>query len=320
MAHEKYMSWTGRDDGVGAEHARWFNTIQQFESAGQQAAGSVLIGFASDEGVRRNLGRDGAAEGPGAIRKAMGSFAVNFGQNQDSANLYDAGDIRVETDLESGQQEFAALVAQVQEAGHFTLGLGGGHEITWASYLGLAQTKNLRDLQLGILNIDAHFDNRQADKPSSGTGFFQIAESERSAGRKMKAAAVGIAQQANTRALFDRAEQENLRYLLDNQCGVRQVAQVENFVEEFLAELDVLYLTIDMDVLPAATAPGVSAPAARGVEQEVVEAVLDVVVNSGKLVHADIAELNPRFDVDQRTARVAARFAHLLATGRCGRD
>jgi formiminoglutamase len=80
----------------------------------------------------------------------------------------------------------------------------------------------------------------------------------------------------------------------------------------FLATVERVHLTIDLDVLPAALAPGVSAPAPRGLALEVVEALIDTVVASGKLALGEVAELNPRFDLDGQTARVAARLVDQL--------
>jgi formiminoglutamase len=76
----------------------------------------------------------------------------------------------------------------------------------------------------------------------------------------------------------------------------------------FAAELDVLYLTIDLDVLPAAVAPGVSAPAAYGVPLPLIAAAVRAAAGSGKLALLDVVELNPHLDVDGRTARSAARL------------
>jgi formiminoglutamase len=59
--------------------------------------------------------------------------------------------------------------------------------------------------------------------------------------------------------------------------------------------------------------PGVSAPAARGVSLEVIEPLVDVICASGKLALFDIAELNPSLDIDQRSARVAARLVARVA-------
>jgi formiminoglutamase len=44
----------------------------------------------------------------------------------------------------------------------------------------------------------------------------------------------------------------------------------------------------------------------------VVSAVCRQVAASGKLLHLDVAELNPKFDIDQRTAKVAARLVNTL--------
>jgi formiminoglutamase len=81
-----------------------------------------------------------------------------------------------------------------------------------------------------------------------------------------------------------------------------------------------VYLTLCLDVLPPAVAPGVSAPSGLGVALHRVVALLeDALAACGhgrpgsKLLLADIAELNPRFDPDGRTARTAARLAYEIA-------
>jgi formiminoglutamase len=83
----------------------------------------------------------------------------------------------------------------------------------------------------------------------------------------------------------------------------------------FLSQVDHVYLTMCLDVLPAAVAPGVSAPSARGVGMDVIEPIVDRVVSSGKLRLADVAELNPSLDIDHHTARVAARLVARVADG-----
>ena len=95
-------------------------------------------------------------------------------------------------------------------------------------------------------------------------------------------------------------------------------AGVSRFVEDFAASVDVLYLTIDLDVLPAHTAPGVSAPAALGVDLPIIVAAVRAAAASEKLALMDVVELNPRFDVDGRTAKSASRLVseatHLVAS------
>ncbi len=243
----------------------------------------------------------------------LGSMAVHH-----SGPLYDAGDVHVDRELlEDGQDEFADALAELLADGHFTIGLGGGHEIAYASYSGLSQALGAGDdWKLGVLNIDAHFDLRREARATSGTGFSQIADTERSAGRTFNYAAIGISEFSNTRLLFDRARDLDARILRDVDCHFGNVGLVESFVTEFADSVDYLYLTIDLDVLPAAYAPGVSAPAGFGVSAEVVRHIVNTAVRTGKLVHADIAELNPKFDIDNRTARTGAALISDLTSNR----
>lgn len=302
MTEFSLPAWTGRDDGPGPEHARWHNRIQAVDPS---QPGLALLGFASDEGVRRNHGRTGAVEGPAAIRAALGSFAVHR-----QIPLYDAGDISVvEGDLEAAQQRYGHVLADLLSQNHVTVGLGGGHEITWASYLGVR--KAFPEARLGILNLDAHFDNRPGAQATSGTGFAQLMEAE--AGRNTLVSTMGVAEASNTTDLFNRARQAGIGWMTDDRW-ITYPAEAARAVAQLLEQADVVYLTVDLDVLPAAVAPGVSAPAAYGVPLPLVSAVVDHVAASGKLVHADVAELNPTLDGDGRTAAVAARLVDRLTS------
>lgn len=301
--------WNGRFDGDGAEHRRWWQAVTPYQGEAAAGAGpkpAVLLGFCSDEGVRRNKGRAGAATAPAALRAALGPLAFHLDRS-----VGDAGDVVVAgSDLEAGQERTGKAVTAMLDGGHLPVVLGGGHETAFASYLGVAGSAAVQNgRRLGVLNLDAHFDLRDEDKPSSGTPFLQMARAEATAGRELRYAVVGISEPNNTRALFDTAQKLGVRYLLDEDCDAERV---RNFVADFLAEVDVLYLTIDLDVLPAAVAPGVSAPAAYGVPLAVISAVCRQVARSGKLLHLDVAELNPRFDIDGRTAKVAARLVETL--------
>jgi formiminoglutamase len=301
--------WTGRFDGDGAEHRRWWQAVAKYDAgaaAGSAKQPAVLLGFCSDEGVRRNKGRPGAAAAPAALRAALGPLAFHLDRP-----VADAGDLVVSgSGLEAGQERAGRAVTEMLDAGRLTVVLGGGHETAYASYSGVAASAAVQGgRRLGVLNLDAHFDLRDEPVPSSGTPFLQMARAEAAAGREFRYAVVGISEPNNTRTLFSTAHELGVRYMLDEDCGAEQV---QDFVAGFLADIDVLYLTIDLDVLPAAVAPGVSAPAAYGVPLPVITAVCRQVARSGKLLHFDVAELNPDFDIDGRTAKVAARLIDTL--------
>ncbi|WUD67011.1 formimidoylglutamase [Nocardia sp. NBC_00508] len=304
-----YEPWTGRDDGSGVEHLRWHHVVEPYAAQSDPGA-CVFIGFASDEGVHRNKGRRGAAAGPRALRQALSSMAL-----AGPIRAFDAGTVLVADDLAAGQRQLGSVVCEALDAGHFPVVLGGGHEVAFGTYLGLADSALLSTRpHIGILNLDAHFDLRSDQVPSSGTPFRQIFDAADAAGTSVEYAVVGISQPSNTAALFDTADHLGVRYLVDDKCGVGNHTAILDFVQDFLARADLVYLTIDLDVLPAAVAPGVSAPAAFGVPLESVQLVTDVLTASGKLAVCDVAELNPEFDIDNRTARTAARLIHRIIT------
>ena len=308
MTEFAFPTWTGRNDGSGQQQKRWHSTIVPVDNA---QAGFALLGFVSDEGVRRNQGRTGAGDGPAAIRAALGSMAVHH-----EIPLFDGGDVIVsDGELESAQQRYGQALSQLLQQRKLTVGLGGGHELAWASYLGVRGA--YPNARLGIINLDAHLDNRPDEQATSGTGFAQIMAAEAQSGAQTQVTALGIAEASNTAELFSRAKDTGIRWITDDRW-ITYPSEAGAAVAQLLDQVDVVYLTIDLDVLPAATAPAVSSPAAYGVPLPLVSAVIDHVAASGKLVHADIAELNPSFDRDNQTAAVAARFVDRLATAARG--
>lgn len=312
--------WRGRVDLDEGDHARrWHQCVVPLADplCEQQsgAHGSALLGFAGDAGVARNHGRCGAAGGPAALRAALAHAAWH-----QRSPVYDAGDVVCRGDaLEAAQAAFGMRVAALLAAGHRPLLIGGGHEMAWGSWQGVAQhaaalpAAALPAPRIGIVNFDAHFDLRAGSRSSSGTPFRQIAEDCAARGWPFHYLCLGIARPANTAALFERAAALGADWLEDESLAPWHVETARQKLAGFVARIDALHLSIDLDVLPAASAPGVSAPAARGVDLAVLETLIGDAVASGKLWLAEVAELNPQFDIDGRTARLAARLLTRLA-------
>ncbi|GAB1386692.1 formimidoylglutamase [Melaminivora sp.] len=302
--------WQGRIDHeeIGPSQ-RWHQRVQPWSS--ERQGGVALIGFAVDEGVRRNAGRPGAAQGPLVARKALANLPI-LGEPA----LWDAGDVLCQgQDLEAAQAALAARVAQVLQQGSLPLVLGGGHEVAWGSFQGLAQARP-EARRILIINLDAHFDLRAARQGNSGTPFRQIQQWCAAQGRPFDYRALGISRFANTQALFERADSLGVRYWLDEElqteAGLHAALAA---LQQDLAGCDLAYLSTDIDVLPGAVAPGVSAPAPLGLPLWCVERITDAVLASGKLALADFAEFNPEFDRDGLTGKVVARLAARIARG-----
>lgn len=307
--------WQGRQDPEDGELAlRWHDKVlpwqeaQPWAAGAQDTAGVVLLGFACDEGVRRNKGRVGAAGAPQAVRKLLANTAWHL-----SRPVYDGGDVScTDGNLDAAHGYLAERVAAALDVGHFPLVLGGGHEVAFGSWSGLNRHLGGSG-KVGIINLDAHFDLRmKQEQASSGTPFFQIAEQCAAQGTPFHYACLGVAETANTQALFARADELGVWYVKDEAMSERALPTLLSGLDAFIADCDHLYLTIDLDVLPGSVMPGVSAPAARGVELAVIEPLIAHIRASGKLRLADLAEYNPTLDQDNRSARVAARLVHLL--------
>jgi len=308
--------WSGRTDSEdGRAGERWHQRITPLQL--DSAPGLAILGFASDEGVRRNKGRIGAAKGPRILRLAMANLPATF-----DAPLYDAGNVKVEKeDLESAQALLGARVTELLDGGHFPLVLGGGHEIAFGSYQGIARwMRELhRDKTLGVINFDAHLDLRvPSPQGSSGTPFYQIAEQCEINGRPFNYLCVGAADNANTPALYNRADELGAQVIRDREISAWNLDVVREKISAFISGVDFVYLTVCLDVFPAAVMPAVSAPAGRGVPLELFEPLLDTVLESGKVCLADMAEFNPYFDIEDHAARTAARVAFQIANGVVG--
>ena len=327
--------WTGRAEPFETTRAcYWYQLAQPYEfddaipKAGQHIG---LVGFACDQGVRRNQGRVGARAAPPLIRQAFAALPViaelqqRF-DNQLPTLLGDAGDIHCHDNddfaantLEQAQVNYAAKVSQIIMQGGLPIGLGGGHAIAYGSFLGLwqaLQQKNAtkdKDSQprIGIINFDAHLDIRQSNVATSGTPFRQIAEHLNEQGQPFNYCCIGVSRFSNTAALFDRAEQLGVHIISDEDCTNKKWKKIATQITSFIDNVDIVYLTIDMDCLPSSVVPGVSAPAAYGIELSFVERAVKLILSSSKVKVADIAEINPTFDIDSRSCKVAAR---LLAT------
>lgn len=301
--------WQGRKDSLPGE--RIFQTVQCVQPEkleNFQTENRVILGFASDTGVSRNLGRPGAALGPDALRTQLGKLPAPA-----KKQYLDLGNIHCQDEhLEDAQQQFAELISLCHQHGKKTLALGGGHEIAWAHFQGLAPHYG----KLGIINFDAHFDLRplpENQQGNSGTPFTQIAAYCAQEGRPFDYCCLGIQSKANTESLWQQAENHKVSVLKAEDLYQQSFAWQTAFLDEFLLSQQAIYLTLCLDVLAEAYAPGVSAPQPLGLTPWQVLTLMKYILRTGKVVSLDIAELSPPHDENGKTARLAANLvAELL--------
>lgn len=266
---------------------------------GGAAKGAVtIIGFPCDVGVARNNGRPGAVEGPEAVREWLYRFTPDA-RTPAMVDLLDRsrdlGDLALSGDLAADQALLGEAVAAVLRDGGIPVVLGGGHETAFGHFLGYV----VAGIEVGISNIDAHADVRELNNGEghSGSPFRQTLEHE--SGRCADYRVAALQPQSVSKPHVDYLEQKGCRHWFRDRTDA-------SILDTLYPAGGRRYATFCLDAVDAAFAPGVSAPAADGLTPELWLAAAEHAGRNPAVQSFDVVELNPRFDVDGRTARLAA--------------
>ncbi len=309
--------FTSRND---ADDIRLGDIIAPLPESGGLSGAIVLIGVPQDEGVRRNGGRVGAATAPDAIRKALYKFTpVFFAKDKvtqvNRLRIYDAGNLLTDgIVLEEIHLRQRKVVRQLLREGALPIVLGGGHDIAYPDGAALGDLAE----PFSVINIDAHTDVRpliDEEYAHSGSGFRQLLEDRSLQLRDF--CEFGIQSFA--------VSKQHIDYVWS--CGKSVVSYDEirstgSFEKSFstvlsscASEGDNIYVSFDMDAVASAFAPGVSAPAAVGFTAEEICRAAEICGENPAVKLIDIAEVNPAFDIDGRTAKLAALvIAHFMGS------
>lgn len=272
------------------------------DSAQYDTAKVVLLGCPQDEGVRRNQGRVGAKDAPDAIRRCLYRYVTIAG-----LQLFDLGNTLIQDTLESTHDVHREIVRQVLRDGKKLVILGGGNDISYPDCSALAI-----ETDGGILafNIDAHFDVR-ADKPrNSGTPYRQLLEEGHIKGENFFE--VGSQAFANS-SVYE-------QYLVDKGVMIVPILALWTHGLNHIFELMTIkpnlpiFWGLDIDVVRAADAPGVSAVNPAGMKGEEFVRIASKAGDDPNTKILEITEVNPTYDIDDRTCRLAAAAIwHFLA-------
>ena len=266
----------------------------------------VLVGFPTDEGVRRNGGRAGAASAPAELRRWLVRLTPDARDAPRFTSLLehtaDLGDVSLTGNLDADQSSLGEVVAGQLRLGRFVIVLGGGHETAYGHFLGYAIEK----LRPSILNWDAHADVRPLrDRLAhSGSPFRQAIEHPTQALRSYTVA--GLQPHSVAAAHVEYARRHGRAIFRDE--------VTPTLVRELYARLEAPGLvSFDMDAVDQAYAPGVSAPSTGGFG---IREWLGFAYEAGRhpgVRSCDVVEFNPLLDRDGQTGRLAALTVwHLL--------
>jgi agmatinase len=237
----------------------------------------------------------GAALAPTAIREALRSASSNS-WNEDvidvAGRLADAGDL-VFADGADPYPVIESGVAGLLDRGATPILLGGDHSISPPV---LRSVRRFAP-RLTILHLDAHpdlYDAFEGDCRSHACPFARVME-ERLADRLVQ---LGI------RTMSAHQQEQSRRF------GTEVTSMRDGFEAMVVAAGALegpVYLSLDIDVLDPAFAPGISHPEPGGLSTRELITIIQAIPRAS-LVAADLVELNPLNDLRDLTARVAAKL------------
>lgn len=261
----------------------------------------AIIGFPSDEGVRRNNGRPGAAGAPDEIRKHLYKLTPPPEERERFSGLLnqtlDLGNLTVTVDLESAQNDMGKIIAELLSEEIIPIILGGGHETAFAHFKGYAEN----GLETAIFNLDAHTDVRKLKegKAHSGSPFRQAIEDP--GGCCTKYLVAGLQPHSVSEAHLDFIKKKGGSYVFRDETNITSISGL--FHEH---ESKRLMVTFDMDAVDQAYAPGVSAPCTNGLNHDLWLTAAYLAGRNEQVTSFDLSEVNPAYDRDGQTARLAA--------------
>lgn len=268
--------------------SRFGSTIKTNSRAGCDIA---LLGLPDDLGVRLNHGRPGAAIGPFAFRAALAKYGTATPQIR-LPRVFDAGDVTPEPDsLDETHRRVTEAAAALHDQGLLPVGIGGGHDLTYPFVRAAAE--HAGEPLVGVY-FDAHLDVRAEE--GSGMPFRRLVEGEHCREFHVH----GLDQFSNTA--------EHVAWFHAHGGHVDPFGSDDPWPE------GKLFVSLDLDVIDQAYAPGVSAMNPSGWTPDLAARWCRSAGRCERVVCFDIMELSPPHDVNGRTARLAARlFLEFLA-------
>ncbi len=243
----------------------------------------------------------GAANGPSKLRfvddeGSANKFAEEGQEIRESVQYKDLGDLAFDSDdPERAYQKIKTTVLNEIKEGAKLISIGGDHSISFP----ILESHSRYYPELNVLQFDAHsdlYDNFEDNPYSHASPFARLMEKEY----------LGSLTQVGIRAMTTHQREQAKRF------GVK-VIEMNAVKKKFLKKLKApLYISLDLDVLDPAYAPGVSHHEPGGMSsRQLIDLIQAIDV---EIIGADIVELNPERDVNHMTAMIAYKLFKEIAS------
>lgn len=255
-----------------------------------------------------SISHSGASFAPGVIRDALSSFTTYSGEEEFDLTdeLIDFGDVYLSpTDVIGNQTRLYESLTDVfaTEAANNWLLLGGDHSVTYSAIK--AYTEKYHNI--GIIQFDAHHDLRNIEDggPTNGTPFRRLLKEQIISGENL--VQIGIRDFTNAKAYHE--------YALEQGVTVYTMKDIRRFdlgdvlteeLNRLTQHVAKIYISLDMDVLDQAYAPGCPAIGPGGMDSQTLLDGIFTLAQYEKVTALDIVEIDPTIDFRNMTSRLAA--------------
>ncbi|WLD94168.1 formimidoylglutamase [Alkalihalobacillus sp. AL-G] len=273
------------------------------------------VGKITDAGIigaplsKPSISLSGASQAPAAIRQmfsALSTYAIEDEKDLASKRMIDLGDIEMHlTDIPGSHRRIYETMASLLHAHPemFPIVLGGDHSISFPSIRAFAEQKG----KVGIIQFDAHHDlrNREDGGTGNGTPFRALIEENVIEGDQL--VQIGIRNFSNSRPYHEFGEQHGVTIFTMKDVRDQGAARiVREAIQQLKGKVDIIYISLDMDVLDQAFAPGCPAIGPGGMTSDALLECIPVIAQEPMVKGMDIVEIDPTVDFRNMTSKLAA--------------
>jgi formiminoglutamase len=265
---------------------------------------------------KSSISHSGASFAPASIRKCLSAFSTySIEEDVDLAELTitDLGDISMHvTNIVHSQQRIYETMVKLlkQNPNWIPIFIGGDHSVSYPSIKAFSEAKQ----SVGVIQFDAHHDLRNLEDggPSNGTPFRSLIEEKCISGDQL--IQIGIRDFSNSRAYREYGETHGVSIYTMKDVRNRPILEIlDESIKKLKETVDTVYVSVDMDVLDQAHAPGCPAIGPGGMDSSTLLQAVSYLGKQDIVKAMDIVEIDPTLDFRDMTSRVAAQvILHFL--------
>jgi len=235
--------------------------------------------------------RTGARFGPTAIRQAslnIETYSLRSNFDTERLPLTDLGDLHVSSDIKKTIDTLSLVAKDLFDVGKIPITIGGEHTLT----LGILEGLKSQAQRTALVVFDAHLDLRKEflGLNLSHTTFMRLIN------ENIKPAKII---EVGTRAIcweeLDYSKKTGIDFITSHQIRNKGSNELVDEIENAISSYENIYLSIDMDVLDPAFAPGVQNPEPEGIETYKLLDILCALCDN-RIIGFDVVEVAPIYD------------------------